>query len=51
MSKKKDKEIKTEDKTEEVCHDDVASVESDHPSDQALIAELEDKLLRSRAEI
>ena len=51
MSKKKDKEIKTENKTEEVCHDDVASVESDHPSDQALIAELEDKLLRSRAEI
>ena len=51
MSKKKDKEVKTENKTEEVCHDDVASVESDHPSDQALIAELEDKLLRSRAEI
>ena len=51
MSKKIDKEIKTEDKTEEVCHDDVALVESDHPSDQALIAELEDKLLRSRAEI
>ena len=51
MSKKKEKEIKTEDKTEEVCHDDVASVESDHPSDQVLIAELEDKLLRSRAEI
>jgi len=51
MSKKKDKELKTEDKTEEVCQDDVASVESDHPSDQALIAELEDKLLRLRAEI
>ena len=51
MSKKKDKEVKTENKTEEVCHDDVASVESDHPSDQALIAELEDKLLRSRAEV
>ena len=51
MSKKIDKEIKTEDKTEEVCHDDVALVESDHPSDQALIAELEDKLLRSKAEI
>jgi molecular chaperone GrpE len=51
MSKKKDKEVKTENKTEEVCHDDVASVESDHPSDQALIVELEDKLLRSRAEI
>ena len=51
MSKKKDKEVKTENKTEEVCHDDVASVESDHPSDQALLAELEDKLLRSRAEI
>ena len=51
MSKKKDKEVKIENKTEEVCHDDVASVESDHPSDQALIAELEDKLLRSRAEI
>ena len=51
MSKKKDKEVKTENKTEEVCHDDVASVESDHPLDQALIAELEDKLLRSRAEI
>ena len=51
MSKKKDKELKTEDKTEEVCQDNVASVESDHSSDQALIAELEDKLLRSRAEI
>ena len=51
MSKKKDKKVKTENKTEEVCHDDVALVESDHPSDQALIAELEDKLLRSRAEI
>ena len=51
MSKKIDKEIKNEDKTEEVCHDDVASVESEHPSDKTLIAELEDKLLRSRAEI
>ena len=52
MSKRKDKEIKSEDKIEEVSHDDSASVELEDSSDQAdLIAQLEDKVLRSRAEI
>ena len=52
MSKKKDKETKTEEKTEEVSHNEGASVESEDTNDQAdLLAELEDKLLRSRAEI
>tara|TARA_A100001015_G_scaffold289648_1_gene361748 strand:- start:4214 stop:4744 length:531 start_codon:yes stop_codon:yes gene_type:complete len=52
MSERKDKEIKNEDKIEEVSNDDAASVELEDSSDQAdLIAELEDKVLRSRAEI
>ena len=52
MSKRKDKEIKSEDRIEEVSHDDSASVELEDSSDQAdLIAQLEDKVLRSRAEI
>ena len=52
MSKKKDKDIQTEDKTEDVCHGGETSVESEDSPDQAdLIAELEDKLLRSKAEI
>ena len=52
MSKKKHKDIQAEDKTAEVSHDDGTLVESEDSTDQAnLIAELEDKLLRSRAEI
>ena len=52
MSKKKDKDIQTEDKPAEVSHDDGTPVESENSTDQAdLVAELEDKLLRSRAEI
>ena len=52
MSKKKDKDIQTEDKSAEVSHDDETPVESEGSTDQAvLVAELEDKLLRSRAEI
>ena len=52
MSKKKDKDIQTEDKSAEVSHDDGTPVESEDSTDQAdLLAELEDKLLRSRAEI
>ena len=52
MSKKKDKDIQTEDKSAEVSHDDGTPVESKDSTDQAdLVAELEDKLLRSRAEI
>ena len=52
MSKKKDKDIQTEDKSAEVSHDDGTPVESEDSTDQAdLVAELEDKLLRSRAEI
>ena len=52
MTKKKDKDIQTKDKTSEVSHDDEALVESENIVDEAdLIAELEDKLLRSRAEV
>ena len=52
MPKKKDKDIQTEDKSAEVSHDDGTPVESEDSTDQAdLVAELEDKLLRSRAEI
>ena len=52
MPKKKDKDIQTEDKSAEVSHDDGTPVESGDSTDQAdLVAELEDKLLRSRAEI
>ena len=51
MSKKKDKDIKTEDKSAEVIHDDGTPVESEDNDQADLVAELEDKLLRSRAEI
>ena len=52
MPKNKDKDIQTEDKTEDVSHDDETLVESEDIVDHAnLIAELEDKLLRARAEV
>ena len=51
MSKKKDKDIQTEDKSAEVSRDDGTSVESKDTDQAGLVAELEDKLLRSRAEI
>ena len=52
MPKRKDKDIQTEGKTAEVAHEDETLVESENIIDQAdLIAELEDKLLRSIAEV